>query len=85
LLIDEVSQAAFEAIEQAAGEAAKAAALSAVEREGAALHEAEKWRTQAEINALETAKAKRAGRKNAVIAGAACLLGGFAIGLAINK
>jgi hypothetical protein len=84
-LIDEVSQAALEAIEQAAGEAAKAAILSSIEREGVALHEAEMWRKQAEINALETAKAKKAGRKNAIIAGVVCLLGGIAIGMAINK
>jgi hypothetical protein len=81
LLIDEISEAALEAIEQAAGEAAKSAVLSVIEREAAALYEAEKWRTQAEINAMAVTQAKKAGVKNAVIAGVICLLGGLAVGV----
>jgi hypothetical protein len=80
-LIDEVSQAAFEAIEQAAGEAAKAATLASLEREAAAMHEANRWRIEAGIR-QETIKAtKKACTKNAVIAGLICLLGGLAVGI----
>jgi hypothetical protein len=86
LLIDEISEAALEAIEQAAGEAAKAAVLSVVEREAAAMMEAAyqqaqaaQWRTQAEINAMAVTQAKKAGVKNAIIAGVVCLLGGLVI------
>jgi len=88
LLIDEVSQAALEAIEQAAGEAAKAAVLSVIEREALllqakaeALREAQKWRTQAEINAMAVKEAKKNGTKNAIITGLVCLLGGLVIGV----
>jgi hypothetical protein len=88
LLIDEISEAALEAIEQAAGEAAKAAILSVIEREAAAMREATyqqaqatQWRIQAEINALAITQAKRAGIKNAIIAGAVCLFSGLAIGI----
>jgi cob(I)alamin adenosyltransferase len=85
LLIEELSEAALEAIEQAAGEAAKAATLSGIEREAAALHEAQNWRKQAEINVLEIAKAKKAGRKNAVIAVLIGIAGGIAIGVTISR
>jgi hypothetical protein len=88
LLIDEISEAALQAIEQAAGEAAKAAVLSVFEREAAALREAAyqqaealKWRIQSEINAMAIKEAKKKGIKNAFIAGAACLLGGLVIGI----
>jgi hypothetical protein len=50
----------LEAIEQAAGEAAKAAVLSVIEREVAALREAQQWCIQAEINALAITQAKKA-------------------------
>ena len=80
-LIDEISQAALEAIEQAAGEAAKAAVLASLEREAAALREAQRWRLEAEIR-QETIKAtKKAGTKNAVITGLICFLGGLAVGI----
>ena len=81
LLIDEVSQAALEAIEQAAGEAAKAAGLSVIEREAEALREAQKWRTQAEINAMAVREMKKNGTKNAIITGLVCLLGGLVLGV----
>ena len=84
-LIEEVSQAAFEAIEQAAGEAAKAAVLASLEREAAALREAQRWRVEAELRQGIILKTKKAGVKNAVIAGVICLLGGFVVGTAINK
>jgi len=80
-LIDEISEAALEAIEQAAGEAAKAAVLSVIEREATALRLAEQWRIQAELNAMAVKEAKKAGTKNAIITGLVCLLGGLAIGI----
>jgi hypothetical protein len=84
-LIDEVSQAAFEAIEQAAGEAAKAATLASLEREAAALREAQRWRLEAEIR-QETIKAtKKAGTKNAVITGIVCFVTGLATGIIIME
>ncbi len=78
ILIDEVSQAAIEAIEKAAGEAAKAAMLASIEREAAAYREAQRWRLEAEI-------AKKTGIKTAVITGVICLLGGLAVGIAVSK
>jgi len=84
-LIDEISAAALEAIEQAAGEAAKAAILSVIEREAEALREAEKWKNQADINALAVEQAKKTGIKNTVIAALIGIFGGFAVGFAISK
>jgi hypothetical protein len=88
LLIDDLTAAALEAIDQAAGEAAKAAVLSMVEREAAALREAailqaqvDRWRMEAEQQALAVTATRRAGIKNTVIAGLACLLGGLAFGI----
>jgi hypothetical protein len=88
LLIDEISEAALEAIEQAAGEAAKAAVLSVIEREAellqaraSAMREAEKWRIQAEKNAIAIKEVKKTGIKNAILAGAVCMLGGLAVGI----
>jgi DNA-binding transcriptional MerR regulator len=80
-LIDEISGAALEAIERASAEAARAAALAALEREALllqakalALREAQRWQLEAEA-------ARRNGRKNAVIAGLVCCLGGLAVGV----
>ena len=88
LLIDELSVIAKEAIEKAAAEAAKAAALAGLEREAAMLREvtlhrsdAQFWRLQAETNLLAISAAKKEGVKNAVIAGAVCLLGGLIFGV----
>ena len=80
-LIDEVSQAAFESIEQAAAEAAKAATLASLEREAAALREAQRWRIEAEIRQQVITETKKAGTKNAVIVGLICFLGGLAVGI----
>jgi hypothetical protein len=66
-LIDELSETAEAAIEQAAGEAAKAAAVRVLQEQAAnisaAYNEAAKWKT-------EYRDLKKAGRKQAVIAGA---------------
>jgi hypothetical protein len=85
LLIDEISAAAHEAIDQAAGEAAKAAILSVIEREAEALREAAKWKNQAEIKEMAVKEAKKTGVKNTIIAALICLIGGFAVGFAISK
>jgi hypothetical protein len=76
-LIGEVSEAAYEAIEQAA---ARAAALAALEREAAALREANRWRMEAELRQQAIKDAKRNGIKNAFIAGVICFIGGLTVG-----
>jgi hypothetical protein len=88
LLIEDVSGIAKEAIEKAAGEAARAAMIAGLEREALALREAAlqqaealKWRLKTESLARDIKLAKRAGIKNAVIAGAVCLFGGIAAGM----
>jgi hypothetical protein len=72
-LIDELTETAKGEIEKAAAEAAKAAALASVEREAAVIAEAQRWRREYE-------DAKRDGIKNMLLAGALCLIGGFALG-----
>jgi len=87
-LIDEISAAAYEAIERAAAESAKAATLAGLEREAAMLRDltihqadAQFWKLQAEMNLLAISAAKKTGVKNAVIAGAVCLIGGLIFGV----
>jgi hypothetical protein len=67
LLVDEITEAALEAIEQAAGEAAKAAVLSMVEREAVLLREINRWRLEADIYSHEVMITKKDGRKNTVL------------------
>jgi len=74
LLINEISEAALEAIEQAAGEAAKAATLASIDREAEAIHEAQKWRMEAEA-------AKHSKIKTAVLTGIITFLSGFTTGI----
>ena len=81
LLIDEISDAALEAIEQAAGEAAKAAVLTMLEREAAALREAQRWRLESEILSQEITQTKRAGRKNTVMGVLIGIFGGLVVGV----
>jgi hypothetical protein len=78
LLINEISQAAYEAVEQAAAEAARAAFLSSIEREEEALRETNRLRVEAENR-------KKTGIKNAVITGIICFAGGIIFGISINK
>ena len=87
-LIDEISAAAYEAIERAAAESAKAATLAGLEREAAILREvtliqadAQFWRVQAQTNLAAIDVAKKTGVKNAIITGAVCLFGGLIIGV----
>ena len=81
ILIDDLTEAAIEAIERAAVEAAKATALASIERESvllqekaAAMREAQRWRNEA-----ETAKKdmKKIGFYTMVIG----LIGGMAFGI----
>ena len=88
LLIDALTEAAHEEIQKAAAEAAKEAVLSVIEREAAAMREATlqqaealRWRLEAELQLKAVKEAKKAAIKNAIIAGAACLLSGLAIGI----
>ena len=81
-LIDEITQAAYEAIEQAAGEAARAAFLESIEREAAAIRETQRWRLEAENYLLEIQSIRKAGRKNIIFAVSVGILGGFVIGTA---
>jgi phage host-nuclease inhibitor protein Gam len=76
-LIEDLTTAAHEAIEQAAAEAAKAAALASLKREAAVLAEAWKWER-------EYRETKRRGITAAVITGAVCFTGGLVTGLIIG-
>jgi hypothetical protein len=83
-LIEELTGAAHEAIEQAAGEAARAAALASLERElsllqGKALVVREAERLQEENSAIRKGKVK-----TAIITGVVCFFGGLAIGAGIT-
>jgi len=80
-LIDEISEAAYEAIEQAASEAARAAILANLEREAAALRELQRWQVEAELRQLALVEAKKAGRKNTFLAAVIGVLSGLAIGI----
>ena len=82
LLIEELTEAAIEAIEKAAGEAARAAFLESLEREAAALHEAQRWRLEAQNNLLAIKANKKNGRKNIFFATVTGILGGIAVGVA---
>jgi hypothetical protein len=72
-LIEDLTGAAHEAIEQAAAEAAKAAALASLEREAAAIREAQ--RLQGENSRLKQSRVK-----TAVVTGLICFFGGLAVG-----
>jgi len=70
LLIDEITEAALEAIEQAAGEAARAAVLSMVEREAVMLRENQRLRLEAEVL-----------RRNRLLIGVISFVGGLVVGV----
>jgi hypothetical protein len=86
LLIEELTVAAQEAIEKAAGAAARAAALASLEREAAAIAEAAHVRIEAQNWEAAYSGEKTAAIRKMIIAGALCFAGGFAVGiLAGNK
>jgi hypothetical protein len=72
-LIEDLTGAAHEAIEQAAAEAAKAAALASLEREAAAIREAQHLQG-------ENSRLKQSRVKTAVVTGLICFFGGLAVG-----
>jgi hypothetical protein len=73
LLIEDLSEAAKEAIDQAAAEAARAAVLASLERESAAIREAQHLQG-------ENSRLKQSRVKTAVITGVICFFGGLALG-----
>ena len=81
ILIGEISEAAYEAIEQAASEAARAAILANLEREAAVLRELQRWRLEAELRQQALMEAKITGRKNTFLAAAFGIFGGLALGV----
>jgi membrane protein involved in colicin uptake len=72
-LIEDLTEAAHEAIEKAAAEAAKAAALASLEREAAAIREAQHLQN-------ENSLLKKSRVKTAVVTGVICFFGGLAFG-----
>jgi hypothetical protein len=55
--------------------------MASLEREAAAMREAQRWRIEAEIRQQTIKETKKAGTKNAVIVGLVCFLGGLAVGI----
>jgi hypothetical protein len=72
-LIEDLTAAAAGAIEQAAGDAAKAAALASLEREAAAVREARRLLG-------ENSRLKQDKVKTAIVTGTVCFFGGLAVG-----
>jgi hypothetical protein len=72
-MIEDLTGAAHEAIEQAAGEAARAAVLASLERVAAAVRETQ--RLQGENRRLKQSRIK-----TAVVTGVICFFGGLAVG-----
>ena len=72
-LIEDLTGAAYEAIEQAAAEAARAVALASLDREMAAMAEARRLHS-------ENSQLKKSRVKMAVVTGVVCFFGGLAVG-----
>jgi hypothetical protein len=72
-LIEDLTGAAYEAIEKAAAEAAKVAVLASLDREMAATAEAQRLQG-------ETSRLKQSRVKTAVVTGIICFFGGLAVG-----
>jgi uncharacterized protein len=80
LLIEELTGAAHEAIEKAAAEAAKAAALASLDREMSLLQSKALAMAEAQRLQSENSQLKKSRVKTAVATGLICLLGGMAAG-----
>jgi hypothetical protein len=76
-LIEDLTVAAQEAIERAAAEAARAAALASLEREAAAVREAQ--RLQGENISLKWGRVKMA-----LVTGVVCFFAGTAVGVLVG-
>jgi len=85
LLIDDLTEAAKEAIENAAAEAARAAFLESIEREAAAYREGQQWRLEAEAHLQALKHTKKAGVKNIILAVVIGVLGGLIVGITISN
>jgi hypothetical protein len=72
-LIEDLTGAAHEAIEQAAAEAARAAVLASLNREMAAVAEAQRLHS-------ENSRLRQSRVKTAVVTGLICFFGGLALG-----
>jgi hypothetical protein len=73
-LIDDLTTAAHEAIEQAAAEGARAAVLASLEQETAAIQEAARLYE-------ENSRLKQSRVKTAIVTGVICFFGGLAAGV----
>jgi hypothetical protein len=78
MLIEDLTGAAHEAIERAAAEAARAATLASLEREAAAIREAQRLEG-------ENSRLKQSRVKTAVLTGVICFFGGLAVGSLITS
>jgi anti-sigma factor RsiW len=76
-LIEDMTAAAHEAIEQAAAEAARTAMLASLDREMAAMQEAQHLQG-------ENSRLKQSRVKAAVVTGIVCFFGGLAVGSLIT-
>ena len=85
LLIEDLSEAAKEAIEQAAAEAARAAALASLDRELAAVSKASLLQAEALRLQGENSRLKQSRVTTAVVTGVVCLFGGLAVGSLITS
>ncbi|MFP3041634.1 ABC transporter permease [Treponema primitia] len=80
-IVEELSEAAEAAIEEAAADAAKAVVLAALEKEAALGRETAAARAEARRWEGEYRESRSRGIKNAVIAGVVCFLGGIGVGV----
>ena len=81
LLIEDLTEAALEAIEQAAAEAARAAYLEGVEREAEVLRETARHQAEALRFRNEAEQLRRAGIRNGILIGVLSFIGGVLIGV----
>jgi hypothetical protein len=79
-LIDDLTNAAHEAIEQAAAEAARAAALASLEREASLVQAQALAIREAQHLQDENSRLKQSRVKTAVVTGLICFFGGLAAG-----
>jgi 3-oxoacyl-ACP reductase-like protein len=77
MLIEDLTEAAHEAIEKAAAEAARAATLASLDREMAAMAEAQRLHS-------ENSLLKKSRVRTAIVTGVICFFGGLAVGSLIT-
>ena len=79
-LIDDLTEAALQSIEQAAGEAARAAFLQSLERESEAMREASRQQAENQRLRNEAEILKQTGIRNNFIVGVICFISGLVVG-----